>query len=524
MRVINAAGEVRTVAGDGAIGSNDSPNARFDGLVGVAIDGSNIYVYLADTGNHRIRRLDPTGTVITMTGAERGFKDGSTSQARFAEPSGIAIDGAGKIIVADAVNSLVRLVDPDLAASGSNQAVATLAGTGGRGLTDGAGNVARFFTPRGVAVSNSSAVIVADTGNQVLRRILLPPIINSITPPSARVGDAVTIIGARFDGRAAARNTVRFTRSQQAGGGQTLAQVTQATRTALTVVVPADAATGPVTVQTEGGTATSPSDFVVNNFPAPVITDFNPKRGPVGTQVTLTGTNLKVNANDPAVTFAGTNGRLPALVSSASATEVHVTVPNGAITGLIELTHVGGTAVTATPFTVDTEQDFQLTVAPSAATAVQGGAATYVIYVTSQQTTFSQLASLTATGLPAGITAIFDPAQITAGARSTLTLRLSGTLAPGSYPFTLHGVASVGGHDLEHTAGATLNVEILLTASLTESVTVRDDEGLLSTGETTTTNTIRAQTLVNVPLRAENFLISMSSARFGPMWWSNRSE
>ncbi|HYX43105.1 MAG TPA: carboxypeptidase-like regulatory domain-containing protein, partial [Pyrinomonadaceae bacterium] len=59
--------------------------------------------------------------------------------------------------------------------------------------------------------------------------------------------------------------------------------------------------------------------------------------------------------------------------------------------------------------------------------------------------------------------------------------------------------------EINLTAGATLNVEILLTASLTESVTVRDDEGLLSTGETTTTNTIRAQTLVNVPLRAENF-------------------
>ncbi len=458
LRVINAAGEVRTVAGDGTIGSNDSPNARFDGLVGVAIDGSNIYVYLADTGNHRIRRLDPTGTVITVTGAERGFKDGSASQARFAEPSGIAIDGAGKIIVADAVNSLVRLVDPDLAASGSNQAVATIAGTGGRGLTDGAGNVVRFFTPRGVAVSISSAIIVADTGNQVLRRILLPPSIVSIAPPDARVGDTVTIIGARFDGRAPARNIVRFTRSQQAGGGQTTAVVTQATRTALTVLVPNDAVTGPVTVQTEGGTATSPSDFVVDNFPAPAITDFNPKRGPVGTQVTITGTNLKVNANDPAVTFAGSNGRLPALVSSASATQVQATVPNGAITGLIQLTHAGGTAPTATPFTVDTEQDFQLTVAPAATTAVQGGAANYVIYVTSQQSTFSQLASLTATGLPPGVSPTFNPAQITAGANSTLTLNLSGTLSPGSYAFTIHAVASVSGHDLEHTAGATLNI------------------------------------------------------------------
>jgi len=480
VRLINAGGTVGTVAGDGTVGSNDSPGARFDGLVGIAVEGQNVYVYLADTGNHRIRRLDVAGTVVTVTGAERGFKDGSAGQARFAEPSGIAIDGAGKIIIADGVNSLVRMVDPALVINGSNQAVTTLAGTGVRGLTDGPGDVARFFTPRGLAVSNSSAVIVADTGNQVVRRILLPPIIHSITPPSARVGDTITINGERFDGRGPERNVVRFTRSQQAGGGQTFGSVTQATRTTLTVVVPSDAATGPVTVETEGGTATSPSDFVVNNFPAPVITNFTPKRGTPGTQVTLTGTNLKVGTNDPGVTFAGSNGnRLPALVSLASATEVRTTVPNGAITGLIELSHVGGTAAIATPFTVDTEQDFQLIVAPSATTAVQGGSGTYVVYVTSQQTTFSQLASLTTTGLPAGITVTFDPAQITAGTSATLTLKLSGTIAAGSYPFTIHGVASVGGHDLERTAGATLNVMTGGQTTLSGRVLSTDSEPII---------------------------------------------
>src|SRR6185503_19113210 len=240
VRKIDAGGTVSTLAGDGTIGSSDSPSARFDGVVGIAVEGQNVYAYLADTGNHRIRRLDVTGTVITVSGAERGFKDGSAGQARFAEPSGIALEADGKIVVADGVNSLIRLVDPVLAGSGSNQAVSTIAGTGIRGSTNGSGDVARFFTPRGVAVSNSSAIVVADTGNQLLRRILLRPIIHSIDPPSARVGDTVTIHGARFDGRGPARNVVRFTRSQQAGGGQTFGSVTQATRTAITVVVPSD--------------------------------------------------------------------------------------------------------------------------------------------------------------------------------------------------------------------------------------------------------------------------------------------
>ncbi|HWT02035.1 MAG TPA: RHS repeat-associated core domain-containing protein [Pyrinomonadaceae bacterium] len=459
VRVINPSGEVRTLSGDGTVGSNDSPSARFDGLMGVATDGASVYVYLSDTGNHRIRRLDPSGAVITVAGAERGFADGTASQARFAEPSGIATDGSGKLVVADAVNSLVRLVDPALAANNSPQAVWTIAGTSDRGLTNGAGDIARFLTPRGVAVSPSSAIIVADTGNQVLRRILLPPVITDLAPPSARLGDTITINGARFDGRAAARNTVRFTRSAQAGGGQTPAQVTAATRTQLTVVVPADAATGPVTVETEGGTAVSPSDFVISAYPAPVIGDFTPKHGPVGTEVTLTGTALMVTESDPSVTFAGANGaRLPALVKSATATEVRVLVPNAALSGLIELTNAGGTATTPGMFTVDALQDFTLTIAPSTATAVQGSAATYVLYLTSGQDEFSQLATLTAAGLPAGATASFDPAQITAGASSVLTLQLAGTLAPGSYPFTVRAAANVEGRDVTKTAGATLNV------------------------------------------------------------------
>jgi RHS repeat-associated protein len=477
VRKIDATGTVSTLAGDGSVGSNDSPGARFDGLVGIAAEGQNVYVYLADSGNHRVRRLDVSGTVITVSGAERGFKDGSVSQARFAEPSGLAIDSDGKIIIADGVNSLIRQVDPNPAANGSNQAVITLAGTGGRGLTDGSGDVARFFTPRGLAISNSSAIIVADTSNHVVRRMLLPPIIHNVDPAGGRTGDTVAIRGARFDGRGAERNVVRFTKS---GGGQTFGSVTQATRTVITVVVPADAATGPVTVETEGGTTTAPTDFVINQFPAPVITDFTPKRGTPGTQVILTGSNLKVDNSDPAVTFAGNNNtRVPALVTMASATEVRVTVPNAAFTGQIELSNTGGTAATATAFTVDTEQEFQLTVAPSTTTVVQGGAGTFVVYVTSQQNTFSQLASLRATGLPEGLTATFNPAQITAGGNSTLTLQLSGTIAPGSYPFSIHGTASIFGNNVERVAGATLSVTAGGQTTLSGRVLSTDNEPII---------------------------------------------
>jgi len=112
-------------------------------------------------------------------------------------------------------------------------------------------------------------------------------------------------------------------------------------------------------------------------------------------------------------------------------------VPNGAVTGPIDLTTSGGKATTSSSYFVQTQQDYTLTIAPSTATAVQGSTATYVVSVSSQQATFTQLASLSATGLPAGVTASFNPPQITAGASSTLSLSLSGALAPSSYSFTV---------------------------------------------------------------------------------------
>jgi RHS repeat-associated protein len=460
LRSISPNGTVATVAGDGTIGSNDSPDARFDGLMGLAIDGATLYAYLADTGNHRIRRLDSRGTVITVAGADRGFADGSAAQSRFAEPSGIAIDAAGKIVVADGANSLIRAVDPTLSAGGSPQAVTTLAGTGERGLTDGAGNVARLFTPRGVAITMSSAIIVADTGNHVLRKILLPPVITSITPSRARASETMTISGERFDGRSPDRNIVRFTRSAQAGGGQTVARVVTATRTQLTVIIPQDAGTGPVTVQTEGGVATAPTNFDLAAV-APVISDFNPKSGTVGSVVTLTGMALKADTGPTVVTFAGGgNTRLQALVTLVSATEVRAVVPNGAVTGIIELTNALGRAATGTAFTVEPgQQDYQITVAPSSTTAVQRGNATYVIFLTSPLATFTQLVSLSATGLPAGVSATFGPPQITAGASSTLTLRLSDAdLSPGTYSFNIRGSGLVNGSELVRTVPVTLNV------------------------------------------------------------------
>ncbi len=479
VRFINLGGQVSTLAGDGTIGSSDAP-PRFDCPAGVALNGSTVYVYLADKGNHRIRRLDSTGTVITLAGQERGFADGSPTEARFAEPSGIAIDGAGKILVTDTINSLIRQVDPELAANGAAGAVTTLAGAGERGYADGPGSAATFLTPRGIATTSSSALIVADTGNHTLRRLTRPPVISAFAPTSAKPAESITIHGQRFDARGPERNIVRFERAPEAGGGPIVATVISATQTSLLVVVPDEAVTGPVTVQTEGGTAVSPTAFEVLP-PVPTITGFNPQAGAIGSTVTLTGLWLKAHSGNTTVTFAGRgNTRLPALVTFVSRTEVQTIVPNAAVTGRIELTNVWGQASTNQDFTVNASQDFQISVAPSTATAVQRTAATYLVQLTSNHPTFTQLARLTVAGLPSGVEATLEPSQLTAGASATLTLNLANAnLAAASYSFTINAAADIDGNEAVRSAPANLSVIAAGQTTLAGRVLSTEDEPIV---------------------------------------------
>ncbi|MGE0133474.1 MAG: IPT/TIG domain-containing protein [Blastocatellales bacterium] len=341
-----------------------------------------------------------------------------------------------------------------MALGGQPSAVYTLAGTGARGSTDGAGNASKFNKPAGVAVLSSSAVIVADTGNQTLRKILLPPVIASLTPSQGSVGATVTIAGSRFDGRGPSFNTVKFA----ASGGTVNATVMSATRSELVVTVPAGTVSGNVTVQTAGGTSNGVT-FTLSGGQAPVIADFNPKSGSIGTLVTITGTNLMVGSTTPTVTFAGAgSSRLPGQVAFASATEVRATVPANAVTGIIELITTAGTATTSLPFTIAPSQDFTLTLAPSTMTVVQGSTATFEVMATSPQTNFTQLIGLTAPGLVSGAVATFNPSQITAGGKSTLTIKLSPVISPTSYNFTVQGVAKVDGSDLTKTASGSFTV------------------------------------------------------------------
>jgi sugar lactone lactonase YvrE len=165
IRKITPDGTVATLAG-GSEGFADglTTSASFNTPSGLAIDvGGNLYV--ADTGNNRIRKITPEGHVSTVAGnGTAGYLDGPASQAQFNGPIGIAADARGNIYVADAYNDRIRLIAND-------GQVSTVAGKGTPGYVDGDRNAALFDTPCGIVASNDGTLIVADTGNDRLRKI-----------------------------------------------------------------------------------------------------------------------------------------------------------------------------------------------------------------------------------------------------------------------------------------------------------------------------------------------------------------
>ena len=162
IRKVDATGTITTIAGSGGwgFGGDGGPavEAQFREPEGVAVDGLG-NLYIADTYNYRIRKVDATGTITTIAGTgERGFSGdgGPASQAQLSAPYDVAVDGAGNVYFADNTNHRIRKVD----AAGT---ITTFAGTGEKGFSpdEGPAVEASLGYPRGVAVDGPGNVYIA---------------------------------------------------------------------------------------------------------------------------------------------------------------------------------------------------------------------------------------------------------------------------------------------------------------------------------------------------------------------------
>ncbi|MBI5526804.1 MAG: hypothetical protein HY897_10770 [Deltaproteobacteria bacterium] len=160
-------GNVTVVAGNGTRGyaEGNGTTARFAQPVHLALDAAGTTLYVADYGNHRIRKVTTAGTASLFAGSgTAGFVNASGASAQFNGPYGISVDGAGNVYVGDQNNHAIRKIT----AAG---AVTALAGNGTAGSADGTGANARFNSPAGTAVDTNGNVYVADVMNYVIRKV-----------------------------------------------------------------------------------------------------------------------------------------------------------------------------------------------------------------------------------------------------------------------------------------------------------------------------------------------------------------
>ena len=168
--------------------------ASFNFPSGVAIDNAG-NLYVADGENHTIRKITPAGAVSTFAGTTDifGSADGTGAAASFHFPRGVTTDSAGNVYVADMFNHTVRKITPA-------GVVSTLAGSAGViGSTDAAGAAASFFLPRGVATDSAGNVYVADTSNHTIRKITPVGVVTTLAGTAGTPGSTdATGTAARF--------------------------------------------------------------------------------------------------------------------------------------------------------------------------------------------------------------------------------------------------------------------------------------------------------------------------------------
>jgi sugar lactone lactonase YvrE len=190
MVCISNAQTVTTYAGvfGGLFCDGTTFGATFSNPTGLCLDAAG-NVFIADTNNNRIRKMTPAGVVTTFAGSVSGFADGTTATAKFNQPTGIIFDGAGNLYVTDAGNHKIRKIT-------SAGVVSTLAGST-QGYADGLGSAAKFSWPYGLCLDATGNLYVADRTNHKIRKVTAAGIVSTVAGSSLGYADG-SGTGAKF--------------------------------------------------------------------------------------------------------------------------------------------------------------------------------------------------------------------------------------------------------------------------------------------------------------------------------------
>ena len=187
IRKVDTSGTITTFAGTGTRGGGGDGGSATSSMLsiprGVAVDGSG-NVYIADSGNNRVRKVDTSGTITTFAGTGAGGfggDGGSATSSMLSAPYDVAVDGSGNVYIADQDNNRVRKVD-------SSGTITTFAGTGvgSFGGDGGSATSSMLSAPYDVAVDGSGNVYIADTWNHRIRKVDSSGIITTIAGNGTR--------------------------------------------------------------------------------------------------------------------------------------------------------------------------------------------------------------------------------------------------------------------------------------------------------------------------------------------------
>jgi hypothetical protein len=422
---------ITTIAGDGEelfAGDNATATAAvLDSPTGVVVDATG-NVYIADRHNQRIRMVTSGGTISTLAGSGAASFSGtfggdgaSATAASLSKPSGVSVDASGNIYIADTGNQRIRQV--------TGGTIATVAGSNQQGFDGDTGTAtdAILNAPKAVTLDSYGNLIIADKLNQRLRSTSLP----SINFASDGVGIASTPQPVTLANTGSASITVAaiaFTGAfTTATGGScsatpvTLAAGASCTQNIAFLPTASGAASGSVVFSGTGvipqsilltgtGTQTATAVTLISNFATPLV----------GQPITLTAIVKPTGLGTPTGTVSFYDGAM--LLGNATLTAGSATFETTLTAGVQTLTaiYVGDTNFTGntSPTLAQLITDFSFALAsssPVSQTVIPGQSASYAFSVQPIAGAFTLPVVLSATGLPPGATVTFTPQTITLG-------------------------------------------------------------------------------------------------------------